>query len=264
MNTLSTDFLDVPERSSLLFFPRRCEVTNGLEPIATRAADGALLGGLWLERPGSDGVLLFFHGNGEVAADWSTTAVRYAAALNASVWIADYRGYGLSTGEPSYGMMLADAEHLFEALSERETMRGLPFRRLFVLGRSIGSAAAIHLVWRFSDRVDALIVDSGFARITELVRRFRRLRGLSDVAPEAPVGFLDNIDKLRDITAPTLLLHGDSDAIIPLSEARENLAASPAEWKRLVEIPGAGHNDLLFRAREGDLYFGALRRLAAQ
>ena len=25
--------------------------------------------------------------------------------------------------------------------------------------------------------------------------------------------------------------------------------------------PGAGHDDLLFRAREGDLYFGALREL---
>ena len=62
---------------------------------------------------------------------------------------------------------------------------------------------------------------------------------------------------------PTLLLHGASDSLIPPAAARENFTASAAAWRRLVEIPGAGHNDLLFRAREGDLYFGPLRDLRA-
>lgn len=258
--TPDSGFLDAPGVSALLFHPRRCEAGNGLEPTATRAG-GATLGGLWLDRPGADGVLLFFHGNGEVAADWAPTAVRYAAALDASVWIADYRGYGRSGGDPSYGAMLADAESFFDALADRETARGRSFRRRFVLGRSIGSAPAIHLAWRFPDRVDALVVDSGFARAPELVRRFRELRDLPGGAPIAPAGFLDNADKLRACPMPTLLLHGAVDPLIPPLAARENLDASNAAWKRLVEIPGAGHNDLLFRARAGDLYFGALRDL---
>ena len=257
--SVPTAFLDAPDVSALLFHPRRCEAANGLEPTGTRAADGATLGGLWLERTGTDDVLLFFHGNGEVAADWSGTAVRYAAALDASVWICDYRGYGASGGEPSYGAMLSDAETVFAALAEREAVRGRPFRRRYALGRSIGSAPAIHLAWRFPDRVDALVVDSGFARVTELVRRFRELRGLPGGEPSVPSGFLDNADKLRACSMPTLFLHGASDPLIPPAAARENLSATAASQKRLVEIPGAGHNDLLFRAREGDLYFGALR-----
>ena len=258
--TQDSTFLDAPDISTLLFHPRRCEAANGLEPTGTRA-DGATLGGLWLDHPGTDDVLLFFHGNGEVAADWAPTAIRFAAALDASVWIADYRGYGVSGGEPSYGAMLADAESVFAALVERETVRGRPFRLRYILGRSIGSAPAIHLAWRFPGRVDALVVDSGFSRVTELVRRFRELRGLPGGAPAAPPGFLDNADKLRSCRMPTLLLHGAVDSLIPVAAARENLSASAAAWKRLVEIPGAGHNDLLFRAREGNLYFGPLRDL---
>ena len=256
-----TAFLDAPEVSALLFHPRRCEAANGLESTETRAGDGATLGGLWLERPRTDDILLFFHGNGETAADWAGTAVRYAAALDASVWICDYRGYGASGGEPSYGAMLADAEAVFAALAGREAARGRPFRRRYVFGRSIGSAPAIHLAWRFLDLVDALVVDSGFARATELVGRFRELHGLPGGAPAAPAGFSDNVDKLRTCRMPTLLLHGAADTLIPPAAARENVSASPAAWKRLVEIPGAGHNDLLFRALEGDLYFGALREL---
>ena len=135
VNALPTTFLDTPEISSLLFFPRRCD---------------------------------------------------------ASVWIADYRGYGLSPGEPSYGAMLADAERLFEALTDRAARHGRRFRRCFVFGRSIGSAPAIHLAWRFPNLVDALIVDSGFSRVTELVRCFRERRGLPDGALIAPYGFQDN------------------------------------------------------------------------
>ena len=258
--TSTTAFFDTPEISSLLFFPRRCEASNGLEKT-TVSDDDVTLGGLWLERPESDNVLLFFHGNGEVAADWSELAGDYASALDASVWIADYRGYGLSTGEPSYSAMLADAERLFKALKDRAARHGRRFRRCFVFGRSIGSAPAIHLAWRFPELVDALIVDSGFSRVTELVRRFRERRGLPGDAFDAPYGFPDNVNKLRSCAMPTLFLHGTVDRTIPLSEAQENFTASAAEWKRLVEIPGAGHNDLIFRARVGDLYFGALRAL---
>ena len=257
---LPTAFLDTPDISSLLFYPRRCVRANGLEST-TVSVPGGKLGGLWFERPGSDDVVLFFHGNGEVAADWTAMASDYAAAFDASVWFLDYRGYGRSTGEPIYGRMLLDAEAVFSALADREASRGTPFRHRYVFGRSIGSAPAIHLAWRFPDRMDALVVDSGFARVTELVRRFRERRGLSGGGPAAPIGFIDNADKLRSCPMPTLLLHGASDPLIPSTAARENFSTSAATWKRLVEIPGAGHNDLLFRAREGDLYFGAIRDL---
>lgn len=206
-----------------------------------------MLGGLWLERAGSDDALLFFHGNGEAAADRSAAARGFSAALDASVWLVDYRGYGRSDGSPSYSTMLTDAETVFAALADREKTRGRPFRRRYVLGRSIGSAPAIHLAWRFPDHVAALVVDSGFARVTDLVRQLRKLRGLPAEDPLVPAGFRDNVDKLRACAMPALFVHGANDTLIPSAAARENLAASAAPGSRLVEIPDAGHNDLLVR-----------------
>ena len=250
------------EYSSLLFFPRQCDATSGLEATDV-AVPGATVGGLWLERPGSYNVLVFFHGNGEVAADWAHNAERYAAALDASVWLVDYRGYGMSDGVPSYDAMLSDAEIVFNALARLESMRGRSFRHRFVFGRSLGSAPAIHIAWRFPNQVDALVIDSGFARITELIRRFRELRKLPAVADAVPTGYFDNIEKLAECGTPTLILHGAADSLIPIEAARRNLEASAAKMKRLVEIPDAGHNDLIFRSRADNRYFGSIRAFAA-
>ena len=256
------DGFDVPEVSSLLFHPRRCDRTDGLEPT-TISVPGAALGGLWFEHRGSDDVVLFFHGNGEVAADWIEMASDYASAFGASVWLLDYRGYGRSSGLPSYSLMLSDSEVVFAALADREAKRGRPFRRRFVFGRSIGSAPAIHLAWRFRHNVDALVVDSGFSRLAELGRRLLSLRGRPGVVPAAPSGFLDNVDKLRFCRMPTLFLHGAVDKLIPVQEARENFKASAASRKWLVGIPCAGHNDLVFRGCIDNSYFGAIRTTIA-
>ena len=44
---------------------------------------------------------------------------------------------------------------------------------------------------------------------------------------------------LASITAPTLLLWGEKDAMIPVGNAQDYLAAMPDA--RLVKLPGAGH-----------------------
>lgn len=68
-----------------------------------------------------------------------------------------------------------------------------------------------------------------------------------------------SLGKMRSIAQPTLLIHGEADRIIDVSEARSLVAASAATNKRLVVIPGAGHNNLIAVAR--DEYFGAISEL---
>lgn len=45
----------------------------------------------------------------------------------------------------------------------------------------------------------------------------------------------------------TLLLHGEEDRLIPIDAARESYELSASSAKQLVELPGAGHNDTVFR-----------------
>ncbi len=247
--------VESPAVSAVLFHPRVEQATGGLE-VTTTAVDGAILGGLWREKGGTGDVVVFFHGNGETAADWAEESEELSEAFGASVWLVDYRGYGRSTGQPRYGTMLADAEVLWRALGKLEKRRGRPFRRRYVMGRSLGSAAAIHLAWRYGGEVHGLVVESGFARLPALVEWL----GDRHVHVGLPRGFRDNVDKLRACRMPTLFLHGEDDRIIPVAAARENWAASGAAYKWLEAVAGAGHNDLFWKG--GEQYLGAIRRLA--
>lgn len=47
--------------------------------------------------------------------------------------------------------------------------------------------------------------------------------------------------KLQTIRIPVLVSHGDPDLVIPVEEGRELFAAAN-EPKKLLIVPGAGHN----------------------
>ena len=63
------------------------------------------------------------------------------------------------------------------------------------------------------------------------------------VGPLVFRGF-DSKSKIARIRAPLLFFHGNRDEIIPLRLGRNLFEAAP-EPKWLIEIPGAGHNDLV-------------------
>ena len=54
------------------------------------------------------------------------------------------------------------------------------------------------------------------------------------------------IDRIGQVTAPLLIIHGGRDAIIPLDQARHVFHAA-AEPKSFALVPQAGHNDLFER-----------------
>ena len=152
----------------------------------------------------------------------------------------DYRGYGLSGGTPTFTNMVADASSIFEAFLDilrRENYTG----DIFVMGRSLGSICAIELVSRYQEQVKGLIIESGFASILGLLTHLgftADYLGINDTT-------FPNASKMRSITLPTLILHGEYDSFIPVSEAKELFENAATKRKRLVIINGANHNDIM-------------------
>ena len=69
----------------------------------------------------------------------------------------------------------------------------------------------------------------------------------------------DTLSRLGSIQAPTLVMHGEQDAMAPISNAR--LLASRIPGAELCIVPGAGHAYMLERPRESyDLMTGWLDR----
>lgn len=233
--------IDSPIVSQTLFHPRREPLDHLSGGIPTQTeCDGAVVCGYLHENRTTDCLLVLFHGNGEVAADYESLAAIFTGT-GASFWVVDYRGYGRSTGAPSFSHMLRDAETILDDLPRIAQARGRPFRHVLLMGRSLGSASAIHGVCERGDCVNGLILDSPFADGLALIQR---LGGPSLERAEMP-GLEDNVVKISKCALPTLIIHGTNDRIIPISDAEALHAACPSVHKRLLRVQGAGHNDLL-------------------
>jgi pimeloyl-ACP methyl ester carboxylesterase len=255
---MTGSLLDRPEVLRFLFYPRAwaagAPTPPGVIPVSFEVAPHVSVGGRLYFAGQRAPAILFFHGNGEIAADYDEISTLYTR-LGLTLLVVDYRGYGTSDGQPTSSHLLADAIRIFDTLSAVLAETGTSPARLYVMGRSLGSAAAIEVARHAGNRLAGLIIESGFADTFALLARLGlRVQG----ADEERDGF-GNAVKMQSIRMPTLIIHGHNDVLIPATEGQELYCRSAASDKRLVLIPGAGHNDLLWVGRSQ--YFEALQSL---
>ncbi|NJN45641.1 MAG: alpha/beta hydrolase [Candidatus Competibacteraceae bacterium] len=246
--------LDSPLVNSLVFFPRpdmgfpppadsedwNIEVEPGIR-VAARYHPAAL------HLP----TLLYFHGNGEIVADYDPLATTFKGC-GASFVCVDYRGYGRSGGQPSIRALIEDVYPVLEAVLAHLRQRGHS-GPLAVMGRSLGSAPAIELAANRPQDIAGLILESGFARTLDLLQHLGIPTQFADTAQ--PQGD-DNADKLTRVNSPVLLLHAEYDNIIPFWHAEQNYAQAASQQKRLIKIPNADHNTIMMFG--GQTYWGAI------
>ncbi|MBI2831716.1 MAG: alpha/beta hydrolase [Chloroflexi bacterium] len=249
--------LDRPDIIRFIFYPRQDfgEAPSGSTDYSIPVDKGISIGCRFYVHSKHSPSILFFHGNGEVVTDYDYTAPLYNEA-GINLFVADYRGYGSSGGTPSFTGMVRDAHCIFRAfvdVLQREHYSG----GTFVMGRSLGSMSAIELASVYQSQLKGLIVESGFASVVRLLRHLglpAEFLGLSEVT-------FPNATKMRTISLPTLIIHGDYDTIIPVSEGIELFENAVAKDKHLVIIKGAGHNDIMMVGLEE--YFGAIKEFVS-
>jgi pimeloyl-ACP methyl ester carboxylesterase len=235
-----------------LFYPRRdtSRPPQGAVDHRVDVAHGVQVGCRFYASDPSRPTLLFFHGNGEIASDYDVIAPAYHE-IGANLFVADYRGYGASDGEPSFASLIQDAHPVLERFHALLDEEGFSSRR-FVMGRSLGGLPAAELAASAHERLAGLIIESsapGLARI-----RQRAGIDASDAEIAAVVEAHDS--RLAAIRLPVLHIHGEWDEIVPLELGVAFHEDLVTEEKQLVIIPGAGHNDIGWVGRE--LYFEAL------
>jgi len=194
--------------------------------------------------------IIYFHGNGEVTSDYDYIAPLYNQ-LGINLFVADYRGYGASGGSPTFSKMVSDAPVVFKAFADILKEKG--YREdIFAMGRSLGSVSALEIAHHHQEQLKGLIIESGFASVTNLLEHLgipAESLGIKD--PDFP-----NLARIRSVTIPTLIIHGEYDSLIPTSEGRALFQNAAASNKELVIIPGAEHNDIMLVGTER--YFEAM------
>lgn len=255
---MSTHPLDAPQITSQLFYPRSASAqkseSGAFYDGTIQVDEDVVLGYRFFVDKKDSPVILFFHGNGEVASDYIYFSHDYKA-LGLSLLVVDYRGYGWSTGRPLTSKMLPDAAMVADKLAKILDVAGVNADvPIFVMGRSLGSAPAIYLALTKAEQFKGLIVESGYADAPSL---FRRLGiPIPDNIQEDDSLPINNTEKMKRVKLPLLVIHGEIDNLIPVSHGKEIYTASPIEDKRIVVISGAGHNNLTSVGLEA--YFSAL------
>jgi len=266
---MDTHLLDDPVLLSILFYPRPAQPSWDAQPARTvpphihdgliPEGDGVELGYRLYVHKADAPVILYFHGNGEIASDCDELAPEYHRA-GASLLVVDYRGYGWSTGRPRLSTLLPDAEEVLKAMPDVLKKGEISTdAELYVMGRSLGSACAIHAAYTAPERFTGLILESAFADVIPLLIRLGfPAQMLAQVSGDGPDP-INNVGKMKAIHLPLLVIHGEQDNLIPFSNGQKLYETSPAALKYLVRISGAGHNDLLLYGL--DRYFGAVSQL---
>ncbi|HET97196.1 MAG TPA: alpha/beta hydrolase [Desulfurivibrio alkaliphilus] len=259
IRTMTYEKLEQPAVRSALFCPRadwvhppagsferEVEVEKGVR-LPLRYHLGAT-------EPGAVNIL-FFHGNGEVAADYDELAPRFnQAGLN--LVVAEYRGYGRAGGEPTVRGMIRDAHQLLPLVRETLRQEGKT-GHLAVMGRSLGSVAAIDLAAAAApELVDGLIIESGISHTIPLLLALGVDVGSCGLTSEAD-GFC-NVQKIAFFTKPTYILHAQHDQLIPVALAEALQASCGSQSKEFQIVPGADHNNIIERVDR--LYFEAIAR----
>lgn len=104
---MADSILDHPIISSRYFFPQPATLA---EPYWVTAADGSRLACSYSPVHPEARTVVYFHGNGEVVADYLPGFAEWFNRASYSLLLAEYRGYGMSGGTPALAGMLDDGE----------------------------------------------------------------------------------------------------------------------------------------------------------
>jgi uncharacterized protein len=237
---------------SLMYFPetlRTPPAQAGLpeaEEVTLDTADGERVIAWHIAPRGDQPIILYFHGNGG-ALRYRIERYRALTQDGSGLGALSYRGYGGSSGRPSEAGLIEDARATYGFAAKR-----YPEARLVLWGESLGTGVAV-----------ALAAEKKVARLVLEMPYLSAVSIAASAYPFVPVRLLMKDQfrsdlRIRDVTAPVLIVHGERDDVIPI-ESGEQLYALIAGPKRFLRIPGAGHEDLGMRAVEAAKAFMAER-----
>jgi len=176
-----------------------------LEELQIAADDGTELHG-WLVQGKADKprpLVLMFYGQSETAAE---TVERARKFQDWSAAVVDYRGYGMSGGEPSQERLFRDALTIYDHLAGRDDVDS---NRIVTWGGSLGTGAAVHTA---AERpAVGVILYSPYDRIAGGVA--------DDFVPILPTTWLlresfDVRSQAQSITVPVMAVIGAQDKVI--------------------------------------------------
>ena len=167
--------------------------------------------------------MLYFHGNAEDVGHNFMFLYRLQELFNVSVLAMEYPGYGFFTHEIKNGYqnlgkklscsasgIASNAISVYNHVIKPVEEGGLGYRedQIIVFGRSMGSGPSSQLASMFNPK--ALILMSAYTTIKAVAQNVA-----GSFLGYFVANHFNNLDKMKGVTCPTILIHGKSDPLIP-------------------------------------------------
>lgn len=203
---------------------------SSLDVLLLDTKRGNKIVAFYLKNPYARLTLLYSHGNAADLGQLFDLFVQLKANLRVNLMGYDYSGYGASTGKPSELNTYADIEAVYECL---ETEYGVSQEDIILYGQSVGSGPTLHLAARLP-RLRGVVLHSAI---------LSGLRVVCHVKCTLCFDIYKNVNKIRKVKCPTLVIHGTEDDVVNWLHGNGlwKMAKDPYEplW-----IKGGGHCNL--------------------
>ena len=217
--------------ASLVFQPPPTKRRSSMASLILRTKDGNQISARYLNG-NFKYTLLMSHGNAEDlprVEEWVDRI--FAPRIKANVMLYEYSGYGDSEVEPCESYVYSDCE---AALWFLTGCLKIPLEHIIVYGRSLGSGPSCYLAEKYPN-LSGLILQTPLTSVYRVMVDFRFT---------LPGDMFPNIDRMKHIQCPVLVIHGTRDEIVPTEHAEQLIAACPHGNKSIFLVEGAGHNNI--------------------
>lgn len=244
--------------NGLFYYPDRKDYEAQLgysiphEDVWIATTDRLRLHGWFLKAQGeAKATVVYLHGNAQNLTS-HVLYVNWLPEAGYNVLLVDYRGYGLSLGEPSRRGIHEDARAAWHYV---RTRKDVDPDRLILFGQSLGGATALALAGREKlPGLRAVVADSAFSSYGSIGReKILQIPVLGYLLwPFSPLivsGELSAAPVVKNIApVPLLLIHGDQDAVVPYTHSQRLYEKADAP-RLLWTLKGGQHTEAFARFR---------------
>lgn len=216
------------------------------EVLSFKSLDGTYLSAwkLLSKTPKPKKLVAFFHGNAQNLTSHFVNLV-WLADHGYDILIFDYRGYGLSKGEPNPKGVSEDGLAFLNYSYDDFKKNG--YEKFIVYTQSLGGAIALKSLEDFSHREDItlLVLDSTFLSPRDVAaEKFNGLlaKTISNDYTADP--------ELKHLNMPVLSIHSAADPVVPFVLGERLFNKLPEPKKEFWQLTPAGHGDVYFIEKE--------------
>lgn len=220
----------------LIYFPTykkpslsRYQATD-MTVISLRTKDNLVLNAWYKPAINNHPTILYLHGNaGHIGYRMSLARQFINAGLG--VLLLEYRGFGGNKGTPTEEGLYEDGRTALQFLDKQ----GIKSKNLVLYGESLGTGVATKLAVEHPSC--AVILQSPFTSLVKIARYHYPWLLLK------PWDRFNSLERIRNINAPLLVLHGKQDQIIPYIEGL-TLFNQAKEPKKMLSFEHQDHHNL--------------------